>query len=564
VTRQLGGADRLAVVDDLRSAPSERPLWQRPVAAAVATLLVYVLLASFMSTGGYLGTDTGAKVATLEVMEQRGTAKPVLGYWAEDLDAEGDLHPIYDALPVDGDWVHVTTLPMLQAARPLWHLGGYRATLLLPMLGAVGAAFSGRSLARRAAGEDAGWQAYWVVALASPITVYALDFWEHAPGVACMVGATALLAGVVDGDSRVVARAMGAGALLGLSATMRTETLVYSLVIIGGAAVVLTLRSRALGRALTVGLSAVVGFAGPWLVNAVLEASLGGNERSRRVSGTASTAFDRLDDRAREAVVTLWALRPGSADDVVVLGGLAALLGVGALVLDRRGDRRRARVTLVGAAAVHLISAASGLGFVPGLFAAAPVALAALVLLPVPVGARYALGVALGSLPLVWAFQFLGGAGPQWAGRYALTSCTILVALGVAGLQRAGREVRLVLVGLTALISLSGVLWLHERSHEFERLFDELVDRPEDVVVARNGFFIREGGDAYSERLWLTAVGDEALEQSFALVGDAGLTTLAILDESPTSPARLHGADLVETVETSVVGVRLYLHSYQL
>src|SRR3546814_3677047 len=106
-----------------------------------------------MSPGGYLGTDTGAKVATLEVMDQRGSAKPQLGYWAEQWDPDGSLHPIYDSDPIDGEWVHVTTLPMLELARPLYALGGYRLTLLLPMAGAVGAAFASRSLARRARSE---------------------------------------------------------------------------------------------------------------------------------------------------------------------------------------------------------------------------------------------------------------------------------------------------------------------------------------------------------------------------------------------------------------------------
>ena len=125
--------------------------------------------------------------------------------------------------------MHVTTLPMLELGRPLWNLGGYRLALLLPMAGAVGAAFASRSLARRSAGEAAGWWAFWVVGLASPMVIYALDFWEHAPGVACIVGAVALLAAIVDG-APVPARALGAGALLGLAATMRTEALVYTLV----------------------------------------------------------------------------------------------------------------------------------------------------------------------------------------------------------------------------------------------------------------------------------------------------------------------------------------------
>ena len=539
--------------------------WNRPLLAGILLLAIYVVLSLAMSPGGYLGTDTGAKVATLDVMDERGTPKPVLGYWAEDVEPEGRLHPIYDALPVDGDWVHVTTLPMLELARPLWALGGYRATLLLPMLGAVGAAFAARSLATQSADASVGWQAFWLVGLASPLVVYALDLWEHAPGVACMVGAVALLARVVDGD-RAALRSIAAGALLGLSATMRTETFVYSLVIVGGAGLAILLdrrRDGRLGDAVRVGAGTLLGFAGPWFANALLESAVGGNDRGTRVSGTATGGIDRIGDRAQEAIVTLFATRPQEASRALLGGGVAAVLVATALVLDRRGDVRRARVAFAGAVALHLVTLMSGLGFVPGLFSAAPIAVGGLALLPTSRSGRYVLALALASMPLVWAFQYLGGAGPQWAGRYVLTSCTMLVTLGVVHLQRSGRWLRAGLVALTAFVALTGLLWTRERTHDFERLFDDLVERPEDVIVARNGFFIREGGDAYSERLWLTAVSDEDLEQAVRVVRAKGLETLAVLDQSPTAPADIRGAELVATSQTSVVGVRLYLHSYE-
>jgi hypothetical protein len=533
------------------------------LSAGLLLLGAYVLLSFGMSTGGYLGTDTGAKVATLDVMEARHTARPVLGYWAARFDPTGSLHPIYAAEPVDGDWVHVTTLPMLEAGRPLWNLGGYRLTLLLPMLGAIGAAFGARSLAAREGGARVGWHAFWLVGLGSPIAVYALDFWEHAPGVGCIVGAVALLAAVVDG-APVWPRAFGAGALLGLAATMRTEAFVYAFVAVGASGLVLLVQRRMLGRPFGLGVLALSGFAGPWVANMALEASLGGNSRGARLSGSASQGLNRLGDRAGEAVTLLLALRPGPVGEVAAVGSMAALLAVGAIVMDRRGRLPVARVLLAGAAALHVLTALGGLGFVPGLFAAAPLALAAVMLFPVRAGTRFALGVAVGAFPLVVAFQFLGGAGPQWAGRYALSSCITLVALGVAAVQHLSRDLRVGMLGLSALVTVTGLLWLSDRSHSVDRLFDQLVERPEDVVVARNGFFIREGGDAYSERRWLTAATPEDLARVPGVVRAAGLETFAVLDEEPTAPASLKGARLLETIQTSVVGVRLYLHSYTL
>ena len=128
------------------------------------------------------------------------------------------------------------------------------------------------------------------------------------------------------------------------------------------------------------------------------------------------------------------------------------------------------------------------------------------VVLPTARRSSLALAVAVGALPLVWAFQYLGGADPQWAGRYVLELCIILVALGVAALQHAGSAIRWGVLALSRARDRDGLLWLRRASHSVADLFADLVDRPEDVVIARNGFLIREGGPAYSQRLWLTAV----------------------------------------------------------
>ncbi|MET0903344.1 MAG: hypothetical protein ABWZ52_08895 [Acidimicrobiales bacterium] len=552
------------------SSPAEResPLSRlaaalhRPVFAAAALLLVYAALSLLTNPGGYLGTDTGAKIATLDVMAERGTARPGLGYWAEDYDPEGVLHPIYDSRPVDGDWVHVTTLPMLEAGLPLYALGGYRLALLLPMLGAVGAAFGARALATRDSGERAGWVAFYTVGLLSPMVLYALDFWEHAPGVACIVGATALLAGIVDGD-RVLARALGAGALLGLAATMRTESFTYALVAVGLCSAITLATHRSLRRSIMIGLLCIAGFAVPWLGNQLLESQLGGNSRAGRVGGAAGRGASRVTERLQEAVITLLSTRSTDVATVLVGGGLFALL-VAAAVLASRHRRNHLVIPLLGLAALlQVATLAGGLGFIPGMVAAAPIVVVA-VLTPGPtVGARYTLAVALIALPLVWAFQLLGGAGPQWAGRYALTSCILLVALGAAQLTRATRALRLGLFTLSALVTISGVAWLSYRSHEVDSFFERLVDRPEDVVISRNGFFLREGGAAYSDRLWLTAVSDQQLEHAVEVVAESGHSTFAVIDRTPTA-STIPGAELVATEHAPVFGEDLYLHSYLL
>jgi hypothetical protein len=94
--------------------------------AMVLLLAVYGVLSFVNDPRGTLGTDTGGKLATIATMERTGSLEPDIGYWAEDLDPQGRLHPLWYTDHVGDDWVNVTTLPMLVAASPLYDLGGPR------------------------------------------------------------------------------------------------------------------------------------------------------------------------------------------------------------------------------------------------------------------------------------------------------------------------------------------------------------------------------------------------------------------------------------------------------
>src|SRR5688500_18638468 len=107
-------------------------LMRRYLLPGVLLLAVYLNLSLAMSPRGFLGTDTGGKVATLRAMDECGCADPDVGYWAERWDPDGSLHPLYYTSRVGDRWVDATTLPMLLSAWPLYALGGYRAALLLP------------------------------------------------------------------------------------------------------------------------------------------------------------------------------------------------------------------------------------------------------------------------------------------------------------------------------------------------------------------------------------------------------------------------------------------------
>lgn len=567
-------------VTHLRHRRSLRPLIvliHRPFVAVAVLLGVYVVLSFANDPGGFLGTDTGGKVATLRAMEAAGRLDPDVGYWAERWDPEGRLHPLYYTLRKGDRWVNVSTLPALYAGYPLYRLGGYRLALLVPMAGSVLAALGARALARRLGGGD-GWSAFWLVGLASPLTVYALDFWEHSLGAALVVWAVVLLvdastppirrsrgntpparwvipSGIALGGYR---RALAAGALFGIAATMRQEALVYA----AGAAVVtvwalLTLR-RMVVPALAVCSALAAALVIPLAANLALErVTVGSDIRGARATGTASGAGDDLATRVQEGALTALALDPDLEVGSWLVG--AAAVALIAVTVRRAGGGRRedlglARVAFGGAVALYGVRAAGGLGFVPGMLAATPIAAVGLAA-PGGVGWRVltgagggadleggerrlerrslVLGVAVLAVPVVWAFQYPGGASPQWGGRYVLPSGLLLSVLGAVALSRLARWARTALVALAVGVTLFGLAWLSVRSHQVARAAAALEQRSEPVIVARWAHLAREGG-AFSgtvhDRPWLTAVSDDDLTRAGEIVRLAGLSRFAYVD----------------------------------
>jgi hypothetical protein len=548
------------------------PWYRRPWPAGAAVLAVYVALSFLLSTGGSLGTDTGAKVATLATMQERGAWFDLdVGYWAEEWDPRGSMHPLYQSRPTDdARWMAVTTVPMLLAARPLYELGGLRLALLLPMLGAIGAAFGCRALAHRlGADRRTGWVAYWLVALASPMAVYALDFWEHAPGAALMLWAAVHLADLAIGSTTrpYLGSGAAAGLLLGAAATMRTEAFVVALVATAAASLGLLVRTRRPLPVLAPGTATVVGFGTAFLVGGVLERMTAAPARSARAEGVVARSdslVDQLPDRLAEGLTTT--LSPQASDSGAAwLAGAVVVAGV---LLAAAWWQRREVLALGGAliaAVVVLSSQVGGLGFVPGAMVAFPLAAAGLLALASAGPVRWVAVAALTTYPLTWLFQYLGGSLPQWGGRYVLVPTLVLGTCGLVWLGDEGRDRRglRAVGGLCVLVTAIGVSFLAHRTHEIDRTFDELVDRPEAVVATQNGFFVREGMDAYLERRWLAGSRTAGLDDVAEVVAAAGLDSFAWVTEAELSAASTGDFRLRDTAPVHLLGVTLQVHSYR-
>jgi hypothetical protein len=548
----------------------------------LVVLGVYVGLAFLNSPRGFLGTDTGGKVATMRVMAERGGFDPDLGYWAERSDPTGRFHPLgYTSHTSSGRWVNVTTLPALFVGWELYRVGGYRASLLVPMAGSMAAALAGLALLRRlgVVSDRWRWGGFWVLALASPLTIYALDFWEHSVGVALMAWAVVLLCDALPipdvdaafphfhrpqrrerarsagagrgrgGAPRRVLRVAGAGALFGAAATLRTEALAY-LAVAGVAWGVVSLRTRA-RMVVVAGAGAVLLAAAaiPVAANQALEqAVIGSPIRSVRAASIASVAGDQPGSRLREAAVTLVGL--GGSDLGIALGLLFAAVLVVAVTRTDRGLAIAAAAA--GGAVLVLRAAAAGLGFVPGLVSAwiLPAASAASGRADagLPASARpdvrgLVVAIALGAIPVVLATQFRTGAGPQWAGRYLLTSGLLLAVVGWAVLERRPVALQRAFVALAVAVTVFGLTWTSVRTHDVARAIAALEARPEPVLVSGVYHLAREGGATYGDRRWLTmADADEDADAVTDVLADAGITTFASVElDSPRPPTTFPG-----------------------
>ena len=508
----------------------------RVLLSVLGLLLVYGALSLLNDPRGTLGTDTGGKLATVVEMDRNGTLDPDIGYWAEDLDPDGALHPLWYTAHVGSGWVNVTTLPMVLAAKPLYAVGGPRAVLLLPMLGAALTALAARALARRIAGGD-GWWAFWAIGLASPVAIYALDFWEHAPGVALICWAVVLLYDLLDGRAGWRA-ALAAGALLGAAATMRTEALVYAAVL-GGIAAVVLLRRTFAGtqtwvRNLTWGAGFGAGVVAPLVVNQWIEGALVGEAiRSDRAAGTASMAGGGSSLRAKEAVTTAVGLNQFTfRTDWVVGAMIVALVAYAAwkLASPDGQERRFGAVAIAAAGFLYLLRFGDGLGFVPGVLTASPLAAAGLVIGWSVCRWRLVGAVALTAVPVVWVFQFTGGANPQWGGRYLLVTGTLLAVGAAVVLPAMPRPGRFALVGLAVAVTLMGSLWLSQRSHAVADAM-RVLDRDDgSVLVSREAHLLREGGAFYTaDSRWLTATTDADLAQAAAVASAVDAPALRVV-----------------------------------
>jgi hypothetical protein len=205
---------------------------------------------------------------------------------------------------------------------------------------------------------------------------------------------------------------------------------------------------------------------------------------------------------------------------------------------------------------------ADGLGFLPGLLVASPLAVVGLVAAARVRGAGRLVAIGVLSLPLVWAFQYGGGANPQWGGRYELCTGLLLAVVGAVALEAMAWRRLVAVAAVCATVTGAGLAWLSVRSHSVAHAVSTIAARPGPIVASGSGLLHlwREGGGFYTPtRPWLTAERASELGPVARVLTQqaAPAFTLVTLDPAPV-PARIgpYRAGPEETVRF-LAGLRL-------
>jgi hypothetical protein len=219
--------------------------------------------------------------------------------------------------------------------------------------------------------------------------------------------------------------------------------------------------------------------------------------------------------------------------DWVVGLGIAALVVVGVWSLAVHPRRRGvALAASVMAAALYLVRFDSGVGYVPGLLAASPLAALGVVAAWRVRSLRIFGVLALVPLPLIWLTQYADTQRYQWGSRYALTSGVLLAVAAIVALAPHRRALAVAL-GFSLLVTGFGVVFVSERSASIAHGMEALVARDDTLLVSLDPHLFREGGDFYAPgRRWLTATTEEELDRALAIARRAGLPELALVAPS--------------------------------
>ena len=493
------------------------------------------------------GSDAGGKLATARVMAEASTCDPDIGWWAADVDPDGTLHQIFNTEPVGDRYVQATS-PVYQClVMPLQRALGPWGPVAVAIAGAAGAALAAAAIARRLGADGEGQVgAFVLVGLLGPVFHYATDVWEHAPALGLLMLGVALVLG-----PPTVARAAGAGLCFGAAFVLRAEMVVYVAVLAVAGIAIGEVRRRWLSKPLALVAGAVAAGA-VVAANLVAErAILATSVRAERSSALAEGSGGEMGERIRTALVTGFGFLASEDDADLVLGvAVVLVLLVGARAALGARDAGPAERWAGGIAALRW---AYGPGFVPGVFPAAPLAVAGLWSWRRSPDHRWVVVAAVVAMPVVWLVQWPGLLVAQWGGRYLLATGALLTAVACSTIVR--RAAVPLLVSCVA-IGLMSAVWHVQRTAGIGRVVDAVEAVPVDTVVVTFDVNLgREAGGTYGDVRWLAVGGDDEARLAADVLDAHRPANLVIVHRAGgQEPATFPGYEIVGTDEVRELG----------
>src|SRR5258706_8043339 len=210
----------------MRLSPSPHQREQALLWGSVAIgVIALTLLAATMPSEGFYSGDSGVKL----IASRNAIEHPTRPFEVDLPAIEGRPVPYVDRFfDVHGDHAHVLQSPVFPvlSAFPI-AAAGLRGAYILPVVSFIGMLPLLNVIRRHSAPSAAVGLLVVLAVFASPVFFYGLEFWEHAPAMACVAAGTALVMASTGRNARVAYVMAGAGALSGVAILLRPEALWY-------------------------------------------------------------------------------------------------------------------------------------------------------------------------------------------------------------------------------------------------------------------------------------------------------------------------------------------------
>ena len=431
--------------------PKRRTVW-----LVVAHGVIAIVLAARLPADGWYVSDPGARLAAAGAVVDHPARPFELGLPGVPLALAAELPQPYFA--AHGDHAHAIAPPLFPVlVAPFLAMFGLYGSFVVPIASWIAIGPLTATLARQLGADVKPWVVILASIVATPFVFYGLEFWDHAPAVACLLGGIVLALSDRGGAS---AGAAGGG-LMALSTQLRPEMAPA----VVAALVVLALRRAP--RVLAAALAGAVVAASPFVVYNLVHF---GQLSSPHVAINLALVGEHWwAERLHDAHAWF-----GTTNPLSITG--FALIGLGWLAaIKPRFRLPSAHLAILGA---MIVSLESMLGHEPhqAFFGAFPLGLLALMPIVSWTHATRDL-VTLALVPLLgcWLTAPNDGGG-QWGSRYLLAAVPPMVVLGLQNLSYAVRERRaLIYAGgfmllVALLVSRTGYQELRGAKRYYSRL----------------------------------------------------------------------------------------------